>query len=246
MQNKHLSSQFDGDLSQACAQLLEMGGLVEMQIRRAVAILAQASLSLAEEIFTTEIRVDALEVAIDHTLSSVIARRQPAARDLRLLLAISKITTNLERAGDEAKKIARKIKFIVGNDNHAARTMPIGDLRLASNLAADLIHRALDAFARLDMQAAIAILKEDDLIDREFQGFVHKLVAYMMEDPRVIGAGLDLLFIAKAVERIGDHAKNIAEYVIYIIWGADVRHRPLAEIEAALQGNPANPPENLS
>jgi phosphate transport system protein len=242
MNEKHLSSQFDSDLNQASAQLMEMGGLVEMQIRRAIAALTQTSLSLVEEVFTNENQVDVMEVTIDRALTAIIARRQPAARDLRLLLAISKITTNLERAGDEAQKIARKTKSIVCDGHVALHKMPIHDLYPAACLAADLTHRALDAFARLDVKAAVAILKEDDLIDQAFQAFTRKLIAYMMEEPHSIGANLDLLFIAKAVERIGDHAKNIAEYVIYITRGTDVRHSSFAEIETALQENQEKSP----
>jgi phosphate transport system protein len=233
MNEKHLSSQFDSELNGVCSQLMEMGGLVETQIQRVIAVLASFSLSLADEVLEAEEKVNAMEIAIDRALTAVVARRQPAARDLRLLLAISKITTNLERVGDEADKIARRVKSIVeGGD---ARRMPIGDLRLASNLASGLIHRALDAFARLDLDTAVSILKEDDLIDQEFKGFTRKLVTYMMEDPRTISASLDLLFIAKAVERIGDHAKNIAEFIIYIVKGTDVRHSSLTHVEAVVR-----------
>ena len=240
MSEKHLSSQFDSDLNSVSSQLMEMGGLVETQIQRAMQALAIFSVTLADEVIQVEDRVDGMEVAIDRALTSTVARRQPAARDLRLLLAVSKITTNLERAGDEAQKIARMVKSIV--ENGEARDMPIGDLRLSADLASGLVRRALDAFARLDVAAAISIVKEDDLIDREFKGFTRKLITYMVEDPRTISESLDLLFIAKAVERIGDHAKNIAEYVIYITWGADVRHRPLAEVEAVLRENQPKDP----
>ncbi|MDR1934785.1 MAG: phosphate signaling complex protein PhoU [Candidatus Accumulibacter sp.] len=233
MSEKHLSSQFDSDLNNISSQLMEMGGLVETQIQRAIQALARFSVALAEEVMHAEDRVDVMEIAIDHALTSVIARRQPAARDLRLLLAISKITTNLERVGDEANKIARMVKSIV--EHGEARKMPIGDLRLASDLAAGLIRRALDAFARLDVNAAVTILKEDDMIDCEFKGFTRKLITYMMEDPRTISDSLDLLFLAKAIERIGDHAKNIAEFIIYIVKGTDVRHSSLPQIESALQ-----------
>jgi phosphate transport system protein len=222
MSEKHLSSQFDSDLNSVSTQLMEMGGLVETQIQRAVQALANFSVTLADEVIQAEDRVDGMEVAIDRALTSIVARRQPAARDLRLLLAISKITTNLERAGDEAHKIARMVKSIV--ESGEARNMPIGDLRLAADLASSLIHRALDAFARLDVGAAISIMQEDDLIDREFKGFTRKLITYMMEDPRTISDSLDLLFLAKAIERIGDHAKNISEFIIYIVNGTDVRH----------------------
>ena len=196
MNEKHLSSQFDSDLNGISSQLMKMGGLVETQLQRAIAALASFSLPLADEALDAEDRVNAMEVAIDHDLTAIIARRQPAARDLRLLLAISKITTNLERVGDEADKIARRVKSIVEDGD--ARRMPIGDLRLASDLASSLIHRALDAFARLDLDAAVSILKEDDLIDQEFKGFTRKLITYMMEDPRTISASLDLLSTASA------------------------------------------------
>jgi phosphate transport system protein len=174
-----------------------------------------------------------MEVEIDRDLSSIIARRQPTARDLRLLIAISKMTANLERVGDEAEKIARMVKAIGASGN--ARFLPASELRIASDLASGLLRKALDAFARLDVTEAVSILKEDDLIDAEFDGFVRKLVTYMMEDPRTISASLDLLFIAKAIERIGDHAKNIAEFIIYVVKGADVRHIAFADVESAVK-----------
>jgi phosphate transport system protein len=181
----------------------------------------------------TEKQVNALEVEIDRELASIIARRQPTARDLRLLMAISKITGNLERAGDEAERIARMVKLIL--EQGTPRNLPSSELRIAADLATGLLRKALDAFARLDVNTALVILKEDDLIDAEFNGFVRKLVTYMMEDPRTISASLDLLFVAKAIERIGDHAKNIAEFVIYVVKGDDVRHTALTEIEKAVQ-----------
>ena len=229
MTDKHLSSQFDSALSHVSSQLMEMGGLVESQIQKAIQALTDFSVSQAEEVIRVEDQVDGMEVSIDHALTALIARRQPTARDLRLLLAISKITTNLERVGDEANKIARKVKSIV--ESGEVRRMPIGDLRLASDLAVRHIHRALDAFARLDVGDALDILKEDNRIDLEFKGFTRKLITYMMEDPRTISSSLDLLFLAKAIERIGDHAKNIAEFIIYIVKGTDVRHSSLTHVE---------------
>ncbi len=227
---KHISSQFDAELTHVSSRVLELGGLVESQIRHAVYALSQFSLEVAEQVIATESQVNMMEVEIDRDLSSIIARRQPTAIDLRLLIAISKTTANLERAGDESEKIARMVKAIVASG--AARSLPASELRVASDLASALLRKALDAFARLDVTAAISILKEDDLIDAEFDGFVRKLVTYMMEDPRTISASLDLLFIAKAIERIGDHAKNIAEFIIYVVKGADVRHTALSEIES--------------
>ena len=232
MTEKHLSSQFDAELNRVSARVMELGGLVESQIRNAVYALTSLSTEAADQVIETEQRVNAMEVEIDRELSSIIGRRQPTARDLRLLIAISKTTANLERVGDEANKIARMVKSII--DSGKARGLPSSDLRMAADMASGLLRKALDAFARLDTVAAVAILKEDDQIDKEFDGFVRKLITYMMEDPRTISASLDLLFLAKAIERIGDHAKNIAEFIIYIVKGTDVRHTSMDKIESAV------------
>jgi phosphate transport system protein len=233
MADKHLSTQFDSELTAVSSQVMEMGGLVESQIRQAIYSLAQFNLEAAEQVSVIETRVNAMEIEIDHALSSIIARRQPTARDLRLLMAISKTTANLERVGDEAEKIARMVRSII--ESGAPRSLPSLELRVAADLASGLLNKALDAFARLDVNAAVAILKEDDLIDQEFDGFVRKLVTYMMEDPRTISPSLDLLFLAKAIERIGDHAKNIAEFIIYVVKGEDVRHSSMEKIESVVR-----------
>jgi phosphate transport system protein len=174
-----------------------------------------------------------MEIEIDRELSMIIAKRQPTANDLRLLMAISKATANLERAGDEAAKIARMVKSMMAHGGF--RALPSSELRLATEMASDLLRKSLDAFARLDTATAVTILKEDDLIDKEFDGFVRKLITYMMEDPRTISSSLDLLFVAKALERIGDHAKNIAELIIYIVKGEDVRHTSIEHIESTIK-----------
>ena len=233
MPDKHLSTQFDTELTSVSSQVMEMGGLVESQIRQAIYSLAQFNPEAAERVGVNETRVNTMEVEIDHELSSIIARRQPTARDLRLLIAISKPTANLERVGDEAAKIARMVLSII--QSGAPRALPSLELRVAADLASGLLNKALDAFARLDVNAAVAILKEDDLIDQEFDGFVRKLVTYMMEDPRMISPSLDLLFLAKAIERIGDHAKNIAEFIIYVVKGEDVRHTSMEKIQSVIQ-----------
>jgi phosphate transport system protein len=233
MSDKHLSTQFDSDLNAVSARMMEMAGHVEAQTRDAIEALTHFNLEIADRVIAGEARVNAMEMQIDREISSIIGRRQPTARDLRLLMAISRMTANLERAGDEAQKIARMVKNIIASG--ASRLLPASELRVAVELAANLLRKSLDAFARLDTQAAVEILKEDDQIDREFGGFVRKLVTYMMEDPRTISPSLDLLFLAKAIERIGDHAKNIAESVIYIVKGADVRHSSMEEIESAVK-----------
>ena len=232
MPEKHLSTQFDSELNSVSSRVMELGGLVESQIRQAIYALSQFSMEAVEQVASIEQRVNAMEVEIDHELSSIIARRQPTARDLRLLIAFSKATANLERMGDEAHKMARMVKSII--ESGAARSLPSSDLRMAADLASGLLRKALDAFARLDTKAALDIPKEDDLIDKEFDGFVRKLVTYMMEDPRTISASLDLLFLAKAIERIGDHSKNVAELIIYLVKGKDVRHTAMNDIESAV------------
>ena len=232
MAEKHLSSQFDSELNSITARVMELGGLVETQIQHAIHALSHFSLESVAEVEAIEQRVNTMEVEIDHELSSIIARRQPTARDLRLLIAFSKATANLERMGDEAHKMARMVQSII--ESGSARQLPTMDLRVGADLALGLLRKALDALARLDTRAAVAILKEDDLIDEEFDGFVRKLVTYMMEDPRTISASLDLLFLAKAIERIGDHSKNVAELIIYLVEGKDVRHTSLDQIESAV------------
>ena len=233
MSDKHLSTQFDSELSDVSSRVLEIGGMVEAQLADAINALLNGSVAAADRAMASGSRVNALEMEIDSEITSIIARRQPAARDLRLLIAISKATANLERVGDEAEKIARMMKTII-NNGHVNR-VPSAELRVEADLAAALLRKSLDGFARLDTNLAVSILKDDDLIDIEFNGFVRKLITYLMEDPRKISTSLELLFVAKALERIGDHAKNIAEFTIYIVKGADVRHTSLDEVETTVQ-----------
>lgn len=229
MSDKHLSSQFDADLNLVSSKVLEMGGLVEAQITRAMQALNDFDAVVADQVLAAEETVNTMEVEIDEECSNVIARRQPAARDLRLLLAISKTITNLERAGDEAEKIAKRVKRLM--EDGSSRTVNIAEIKLSGEMAVSILRRALDAFARLDTVAAAQIVRDDKAIDEEFRAFVRKLVTYMMEDPRTISAGLEYLTIAKAIERIGDHAKNIAEFIIYIVKGTDVRHKSRDALE---------------
>jgi phosphate transport system protein len=229
MSDKHLSSQFDADLNAVSSKVLEMGGLVESQIIHAMRALNTFDMDIVDKVILAEQRLNTMEVEIDEECSNIIARRQPAARDLRLLMAISKTITNLERAGDEAEKIAKRVKRI--NEDGMGRNVNIAEIKLSGEMAVSILRRALDAFARLDTVAAAQIVRDDKAIDEEFRAFVRKLVTYMMEDPRMISAGLDYLFIAKAVERIGDHAKNIAEFIIYIVKGTDVRHVSRDQLE---------------
>ena len=231
MPDKHLSTQFDAELSGVSTRVLEMGGLVESQVSRAITALVSIEPELAAQVLRDEERVNRMEVEIDRDLSGIIARRQPTARDLRLLIAISKIIANLERVGDEASRIARVVQRL-GAVGMPGRRLPVGDLQFECDLAVAQLRKSLDAFARLDTRMALEVLKHDDQIDQEFEGMMRKLITYMMEDPRTISSSIDLVFVAKAVERVGDHAKNLAEAVIYIVKGADVRHTPMVDIES--------------
>ncbi len=234
MTDKHLSTQFDADLNAINTKLLQMGGLVEAQIDTAMKALADFDATLAEQVIERENQINALEIEIDADCGNIIARRQPTARDLRLVMAISKTITNLERAGDEAAKIAKRTKRLM--QDPSAHALNYAGVERSGDMAATILRHALDAFARLDTAEAVSILKEDKAIDEEFRGFMRELITYMMENPRTISVSLDLLFIAKAIERIGDHAKNIAEFIIYIVKGTDVRHAGREALEREIQG----------
>ncbi|OSZ65981.1 phosphate signaling complex protein PhoU [Hydrogenophaga sp. IBVHS2] len=232
MSDKHLSSQFDAELNSISTHVLEMGGMVEAQLHQAVYALVNMSLETAHQVIENEARINQMELQIDHEIISTIGRRQPTARDLRFLMAISRTTQNLERAGDEVARIARMVKSII--ENGTPRNLPISELRMASDLAASMLRKTLDSFARLDTTMALAIIKGDDDIDREYNGFLRKLITYMMEDPRTISPSLDLLFLAKSIERVGDHAKNIAEQIIFIVKGEDIRHVPVDKVASVV------------
>ena len=231
MSDKHLSTQFDAELSGISGRVLEMGGLVESQVALSMDALSQFNADTAALVLQQEERVNQMEMEIDRDLSAIIARRQPTARDLRLLIAISKAIANLERVGDEAARIARMVRRLLDAGMSSRMRLPVNDVQFGAQLAVAQLRKALDAFARLDTAKALEVLKQDDQIDQEFDGLLRKLITYMMEDPRTISASIDLVFVAKAIERIGDHAKNIAEAIIYIVKGTDVRHTPMEQVE---------------
>jgi phosphate transport system protein len=235
MPDKHLSTQFDAELAGISNRVLEMGGLVESQVAQAVYALSKFSGETATQVLQQEERVNQMEVEIDRDLSAIIARRQPTARDLRLLIAISKTIANLERVGDEAARIARTVQRLINTGVSSRLRLPVSDLGFEADLAVAQLRKSLDAFARLDTAQALQVLKADDQIDQEFDGLLRKLITYMMEDPRTISSSIDLVFVAKAIERVGDHAKNVAEVVIYIVKGTDVRHTSMADVEDAVR-----------
>jgi len=228
---EHISKQFDAELESVRSRVLQMGGLVEEQITRAMQALIAGDMELIDKVIGDDHRVNALEVELDEACSHIIARRQPAAGDLRLLITVIKTITDLERIGDEAEKIARMAKLI-----HAAGRlhMPRIDLSRVADRALAMLRESLDAFARLDVSEAMRVVKQDQAVDDQFRAIMRQLITFMMEDPRTITRSLEILFIAKAVERIGDHSKNMAEYVVYMVKGRDVRHVSLEQVEREL------------
>ncbi len=235
MSDKHMSTQFDAELSGISGRVLEMGGLVESQVVQAVKALTEFNGELADAVLAQEDRVNQMEVTIDRELSAIIARRQPTARDLRLLIAVSKTIANLERVGDEAARIARTVQRLINTGVSTRLRLPVSDLGFEAELAIAQLRKALDAFARLDTARALEVLKQDDQIDQEFDGLMRKLITYMMEDPRTISSSIDLVFVAKAIERVGDHGKNLAEAIIYVVKGTDVRHSSMEDVENAVR-----------
>ena len=229
---EHISKQFEADLDTTRTRVLQMGGLVEAQILAAIQAFATGESALIEQVIANDARVNGYEVAIDGACNHIVVKRQPAASDLRLIMAISKIVTDLERMGDEAKKIARMAKRIHEGSSSLPGKFP--SIRHAAQTAVKMLRQALDAFARLDAASAAEVLKEDSDIDTEFKSVLRQLITYMMEDPRTITAAVETVWVAKAIERIGDHAKNVAEQVIYIVRGTDVRHTSFADIEREL------------
>lgn len=231
--NDHTSRQFDADLEAIRASVLQMGGLVESQIKSAVESLVNSDVNLMNRVVEDDHRVNAMEVKIDEACSQVIARRQPTASDLRLVMTVVKTITDLERIGDEAEKIARMAKLL---SQRSMLNLPrYQEIKHAADIVVDMLRKSLDAFARLDVMMAAQVVRQDDQVDDEFRAIMRYLITFMMEDPRTISNSLEILFIAKAIERIGDHAKNISEYVIYMVKGRDVRHITVDEIEREVQ-----------
>jgi phosphate transport system protein len=234
MVQEHSSKQYDLDLEMLRTRVLEMGGLVEAQIGAAIKGLTANDPRALDLVIAEDHRVNAMEVSIDNDCSHLIARRQPTAGDLRMVMAVSKIVTDLERIGDEAAKIAR-----IGKQEHTHSRLPrtpIAAVHHMGEIATGMLRKALDSLARLDPVSAASIVREDFAIDEEFRSIVRQLITFMMEDPRTISQALEILWVAKSVERIGDHSKNMAEQVIYVVKGTDVRHTSVEQLEREANG----------
>lgn len=222
MIGEHSSKQYDHELETIRSKVLLMGGIVETQFQEAMSCFRVSNVEQADRVIAEDNTVNQLEVSLDDACSHLIVRRQPTANDLRTVMATIKVITDLERIGDEATKIARTSKSL-----HARGAIALNHydmIRTIATATGDLLHDALDAFARLDGKQALQLIAQDEVIDHEFRSIMRNLITFMMEDPRTISSALDTLWVAKAIERIGDHAKNIAEYVIYVVEGRDIRH----------------------
>jgi phosphate transport system protein len=209
-----------------------MGGFVEEQLTQAVEALVQGDSHLGEQVARGDAKVNAMEVAIDDDCSRILATRSPAASDLRLIVAVIKTITDLERIGDEAEKIGYIGSRLAAVERPADRYR---ELKHLGRIVGDLLHEALDAFARLDPEAAVAVAKKDRLVDEEYEAIQRQVITFMMEDPRQIRRALDVLWVARALERIGDHAKNVCEYVVYMVYGKDIRHLSMEDVEKHVQ-----------
>lgn len=227
LHTQHISQQYNNDLEEIKTHLLEMGGMVERQVEDAVGALIDANSAKAENVCLSDSRINLMEMEIDEECARILARRQPAASDLRLIIAVSKSITDLERIGDEACKVARQA---IDLTEDGASPRGYVEVRHIGGKVSRMVHDALDAFARLDMDKALLVVQQDKSVDLEYASAMRELVTFMMEDPRSISRVLNVMWTLRSLERIGDHARNIAQYVVYLVKGQDVRHSGLAEI----------------
>jgi phosphate transport system protein len=227
----HTHKQFDAEMEAIRSGVLTMGGLVETQMSRAIVLLGgRDDAGLAEQVSADEQAINRMQSDMDQQCSQIIAKRQPAAIDLRMVLTVTKIVNDLERVGDETKKVAKKATLAAQNPRLAQ--VRYFDVARAAGRAKEMLQLALDAFARLDVNAATEVIDLDDEIDAAFSAILRQLISYMMEDPRTITPAIEIVFMAKSIERIGDHAKNIAEAVVQVVKGIDVRHATAEQIRA--------------
>jgi phosphate transport system protein len=228
----HISRRFNEDLERVRTRVLAMGGLVEELLTKALNALIEGDSSLGESVAMDDLAVNGMEVAIDEECSRILATRAPTAGDLRLIVAIIKTITDLERIGDEGEKIGNIASRLAAMERPENKYREIKHM---GRIVADMVHDSLDAFARMDSQAALKVARRDRMVDEEYEAIQRQCITFMMEDPRNIRRTLDVMWIVRSMERVGDHAKNICEYVIYMVHGKDVRHTRLEDVERDLQ-----------
>ncbi len=219
--DQHISARYNAELEDVRSKALAMGGLVERQLEDAIKSIVEGDSDLAEKVVASDFEINAMEVAIDEECTQILARRQPAASDLRLIVSIIKTITDLERMGDEAQRIGRMATKLAGRERPADG---YSEIRHLGEHVRQMLHAALDAFARTDVDAALETLEEDKKVDQEYEAIMRQVITYMMEEPRSIPRALEVMWSARAIERIGDRACNICEYVIYFVKGRDIRH----------------------
>jgi len=227
----HILSRYNAELEGVRAGVLQMGGLVEQQLQNGVNALYAGDSRLGEEVARLDHKVNAMEVSIDEDCSRILATRNPTASDLRLIVAVIKTITDLERIGDETEKLGNIAARLASVERPADRYR---EIRHLGDSVTDMVRGALDAFARLDPDAALEVARRDRVVDEEYDAIQRQCITFMMEDPRSIRRALDVMWVARALERIGDHAKNICEYVIYMVLGKDVRHVAIEDVERQL------------
>ncbi len=227
--SQHISQQFNAELEEVRSKVLAMGGLVEQQLADAMTALVEGDGALAEQVMKNDYRVNALEVEIDEECTHILARRQPAATDLRLVMAVIKTIADLERIGDEAERVGRMAEHLAGSD---LKPSLLGEIEHMGDMVRRMLHQSLDAFARTDVELGLGVLRDDRKVDAKYESLTRQVITYMAEDPRVIPMTLNLLWASRSLERIGDRSRNICEYVIYLVRGKDVRHTSLEQIEA--------------
>lgn len=230
---RHISSEFNDELEGLCADLLKMGGLAERQVRLAIECQEQFDSALVDQIKAAENAVNAWEIKIDELVATLIARRQPAATDLRLVLVISKIVRDLERAGDEANKVAQMAQK--AHESAHASAIGLSEVRAIGDQVLRMLGDALTAFARMDPEMALDVARDDKEVDRTYEAALRALATHMIEDPQEIGSVLNVMWVLRALERVGDHATNIAEHVIYLVKGTDIRHLSVTNVEETLK-----------